>query len=148
MRNLAETLVGRAGELRSLDLALSELDATGPCALALVGEPGMGKTRLLAELCARAEGRGNLVLTGSASELERDFPFWVFVDALDEYLQGLEPRRLATLDETDRAQLAHVFPSFDGHATGASAGLQDEQFRTHRAVRQLLEVLATPKGRR
>jgi ATP/maltotriose-dependent transcriptional regulator MalT len=145
VRNLAETLVGRAGELRSLDLALIELEGTGPCALALVGEPGMGKTRLLAELCARAEGRGNLVLTGSASELERDFPFWVFVDALDEYLQGLEPRRLAALDETDRAQLAHVFPSFDGHAAGAGAGLQDEQFRTHRAVRQLLEVLATPK---
>ena len=28
------------------------------------------------------------MLSGSASELERDLPFWVFVDALDEYVEG------------------------------------------------------------
>jgi hypothetical protein len=38
--NLGETLVGRASELRSLDVALSELERNGPSALALVGEPG------------------------------------------------------------------------------------------------------------
>ena len=63
-------------------------------ALLLLGEPGIGKTRLLAELAARADARGLLVLAGSASELERDLPFWVFVDALDEYVEGLEPQRL------------------------------------------------------
>jgi predicted ATPase len=85
------------------------------------------------------------VLSGSASELERELPFWVFVDALDDYLQGLDPRRLAALDEADRAQLGHLFPSFDDHAAGVGPGLQDERFRTHRAVRQLFELLAVPK---
>ena len=47
-----------------------------------------------------------LVLTGSASELERDLPFWVFVDALDEYVRGLEPRRArARSDDDARAEL-------------------------------------------
>ena len=34
--------------------------------------------------------RGHLVLSGSASELERDLPFSVFVDALDEYVRGID----------------------------------------------------------
>src|SRR5918994_7669410 len=88
---LAEHLVGRTEELGSLDHALSELDRGRSAALELVGEPGIGKTRLLAELAARADDRGHLVLSGSASELERDLPFSVFVDALDEYVRGLSP---------------------------------------------------------
>ena len=83
-----------------------------------MGEPGIGKTRLLAELAARADARGQLVLSGSASELERDLPFWVFVDALDEYAEGLDPRRLEQLDETARTELAHVFPSLSALGNG------------------------------
>ena len=54
MTDLRETLVGRASELSSLDEALAGVDRHGASALALVGEPGMGKTRLLAELRERA----------------------------------------------------------------------------------------------
>ena len=92
------------------DDALSDLDRGRSGALALVGEPGIGKTRLLAELAARADARGQLVLYGSASELERDLPFWVFVDALDEYVAGLEPRRLEALDDDVRASWRSSFP--------------------------------------
>ena len=81
----------------------------------------MGKTRLLAELEQRADAQGRLVLTGSGSELERDLPFGVFVDALDEYLYGLEPRRLANLDETTRGELARIFPALEGAAATTRA---------------------------
>ena len=87
MTRLAEPLVGRAEELRALEAALDRL----PGAVELVGEPGIGKTRLLAELERIADDRGCLVLSGSASELERDLPFWVFVDALEDYVRGLPP---------------------------------------------------------
>src|SRR5205085_204187 len=73
-----DCLVGRADELDSLEQGLDELSRGQPAAIELVGEPGIGKTRLLDELAARAELRGHLVLTGSASELERDLPFSVF----------------------------------------------------------------------
>src|SRR5262245_12191055 len=109
---------------------------------AMLGEPGIGKTRLLTELGARADALGALVLSGSASEFERDLPFWLFVDALDEYVQGVEPSRLDELDADARAELAHVFPSLSGDG---SAVLQAERYRTHRAVRRLLETLAHPK---
>ena len=104
-------LVGRAEELALLDGALADLTRGEWKAVELVGEPGIGKTRLLAELATRAGHREQLVLSGSASELERDLPFWVFVNALDDYVRGLDPRLLDLLDPDVRAELGNVFPS-------------------------------------
>ena len=143
---MAEDLVGRAETCGVIDDVLVETERGRPGALALVGEPGIGKTRLLAELASRADARGCLVLGGSASELERDLPFWVFVDALDEYVEGLPPRRLDALDSEVRSELAEVFPSLSRFAARGGAAFQHERYRTHRAVRELLERLgsATP----
>ena len=141
----AEELVGRTAELAAVDEALAALERGRALALALAddGEPGIGKTSLLAALDARAEERGLLVLSGSASELESDLPFAVFADALDDYVQALEPARLAQLAPDVRAELGQVLPSLDDGA--APAAPQDHRFRTHRAVRRLLEVLAGTK---
>jgi predicted ATP-dependent serine protease len=62
--------VGRADELGSLERILGELDRGCPGAIEVAGEPGIGKTRLLTELAARAAARGHLVLSGAASEFE------------------------------------------------------------------------------
>src|SRR5262245_19856350 len=139
----AERLVGRVDELRSIERLLDELDRGSSCALAVVGEPGIGKTRLLRELAARAEARGHLVLSGSASEVGRDVPFSVFIAALDEYLRSLDPNRLAVLDDRVLAELAQVFPSQSGLADDEVA-LLHERYRSHRAVRELLGCLAGP----
>jgi DNA-binding NarL/FixJ family response regulator len=135
-------LVGRAAELASVVKVLDELDGTNPHTIELVGEPGIGKTRLLSELAARAELRGHLVLSGSASELERALPFSVFVDALDEYLESLDSSEPSSLDQDVQAELAHVFPSLSARAYGHAVALQHERYRSHRAVRALLEHLA------
>jgi ATP/maltotriose-dependent transcriptional regulator MalT len=142
MALVAAHLVGRVEELGLLDEVLAALDQGRATAVEVVGEPGIGKTRLLAELAARADARGMLVLTGSASELERDLPFSVYVDAFDEYLRGLDPSGLTRLDADARTELAHVFPSLSALATGAEVALQHERYRAHRAVRALLEHLA------
>jgi DNA-binding NarL/FixJ family response regulator/tetratricopeptide (TPR) repeat protein len=142
----AEHLVGRAVELDSLERILDALDRGHPGAIELAGEPGIGKTRLLRELVTRAEARGYLVLSGAAAELERDMPFSVFVDALDRYLAGLEPKRLAGLDGQVQAELAQVFPSLWALSAGGDVlALQQERYRSHRAVRALLELLAQTK---
>ena len=99
MGTSAGPLLGRSAELSSIDAALDQLWERRPCALAIVGEPGIGKTRLLSELAARADVRGCIVLRGGASEFERELPFWIFVDALDAYVHALPPERLADLDE-------------------------------------------------
>jgi hypothetical protein len=111
MVHAAAQLIGRPTELDALEQALSRLAHGGPEAIEVVGEPGIGKTRLLAELRERGDARGYLVLSGTASELERDLPFWVFVDALDEYVESLEPGVLELLDESVRSELAQVLPA-------------------------------------
>jgi ATP/maltotriose-dependent transcriptional regulator MalT len=144
VRLLTGHFVGRADELGSLERILDELDRDCPGAIEVAGEPGIGKTRLLREVAVRAEARGHLVLSGAASEFENDLPFSVFVDALDEYVAGLEPDRIAVLDYTVQAELAHVFPSLSALAGGQQVSPQHERYRTHRAVRALLEHLAQP----
>ena len=145
MALLAEHFVGRVDELRSVEQVLGDLDRGRSGAIELVGEPGIGKTGLLRELAARAEQRGHLVLWGSASELEQKLPFSVFVDALDEYVESLEPKRLALLDDDVQAELAHIFPSLSAHAAGRQVALQHERYRSHRAVRELLDQVAAAK---
>jgi len=97
--SVASSFVGRSTELDRLAEALEALERGEPRAVQVVGPAGIGKTRLLAELAAHAEDRGHIVLSGAGAELEQDLPFWVFVDALDEYVEGIEPRRLERLDE-------------------------------------------------
>ena len=135
-------VVGRAAELEAIDRAISELCEGRSTPLAVQGEPGIGKTRLLAELAKRADARGCIVLGGSASELERDLPFWVFVDALDEYVAGLDPQVVGSLPEEVRSEIAYVMPSLSEFATGDAPMVQDERYRAHRAIRELLERLA------
>ena len=72
-------------------------------------------------------------------------PFSVFVDALDEYVAGLEPAWLAALDDDVQAELAHVFPSLSALAAGREVALQHERYRSHRAVRDLLARLAAAR---
>jgi DNA-binding CsgD family transcriptional regulator len=138
---VAKYLVGRAEEIGTLDDVLAAIDGGGPLAVEIVGEPGIGKTRLLAELAHRADTDGHLILSGTASELEQDVPFGMFVDALDEYLRGLESHRFDVLDDQVRNGLANVFPSLSGLATTQGAALRHERHLSHRAVRELLERL-------
>ena len=145
MATVAEPLIGRVEEVDALDRAVSGLAESGAATLVVLGEPGIGKTRILGELAARADEAGQIVLSGSASELESDLPFWVFVDALDEYVMAMEPRRLESLEDDVRAELARLLPSMSDHSASGEIALQDERYRAHRAVRELLERLAATK---
>lgn len=138
-------LVGRERELGELERHLDELRAPRAAVLAISGEPGIGKTRLLAELGARARARGHLVLEGRALEFESEVPFAPFVDALDDHLGRLEARRLARLGGEQLAELAHVFPGLADRPGAAPVALEAERYRLHRAARGLLHALAIPR---
>ncbi|MGZ6719455.1 MAG: helix-turn-helix transcriptional regulator [Solirubrobacteraceae bacterium] len=136
--------VGRTAELDALDAALIALEGGRPRAVELVGPAGIGKSRLLSQLGARAGARGHVVLSGSGAELEQDLPYWVFVDALDDYVEGLDPRRLERLDAATRSELAQFLPAL-ADAGAAPSSVLHERYRTHRAARELLQRLAEPK---
>ena len=145
MATVADELVGRVEELDALNRAVTGLATSGASTLVVLGEPGIGKTRMVSELAERANEEGQIVLSGSASELESDLPFWVFVDALDEYVAAVEPRRLESLEDDVKVELARVLPSFEESAQPGEVALQDERYRAHRAVRELLDRLAATK---
>jgi predicted ATPase len=131
-------IVGRVEELRALDTVLRAARRHRGTFVALAGEPGIGKTSLLAELCARARAGGLPVLQGRAMEFERDVPFGLLVDALDDHVASLPPRRLERLGTERLAELARVFPALAGFA--GPEHLEVERYRLHRAVRALLET--------
>jgi DNA-binding CsgD family transcriptional regulator len=135
-------LVGRDDELAELDGALQDLgDQASLQLVEIAGEAGIGKTRLLDELCRRAEGRGCVVLRGRAAEFERGVPFAPVVDALDAYLATLDPGRLRLPEGDLRDELGAIFPSLRTERTPLT-GVHDERYRAYRAVRELLERLA------
>jgi DNA-binding NarL/FixJ family response regulator len=135
-------LVGRRRELTAVATALQGIGRDARY-VALSGEPGIGKTRMLEELARQGEDRGFTVLTGRGAELERDLPFGVWVDALDDHAAWLGPARLERMLGERVAELARVLPSVDPGDAAPAPALQDERYRAHRAVRALLEQLAT-----
>ena len=134
--------VGRASELDRLDGLLGELDDGAGISLAVAGEPGIGKTRLLADLRDLGSGRGHLVLNGAAAEYESDMPLGVWADALDSYLAARDPRRLEDWDAEMLDVLAGAFPSLANGGWAARGEVADERYRIHHAVRTLLELIA------
>jgi DNA-binding NarL/FixJ family response regulator/tetratricopeptide (TPR) repeat protein len=133
--------VGRETELEQIEAALDALAGGRSGCVALEGEPGIGKTRLLSELRRRAEDRGFLVLAGSAAEFERDVPFSVWVDALDAYVASQQLALDRVWDSELVDELADVLPAVRRRAD-ARDSVADERYRAHRAVRKLLELLA------
>jgi DNA-binding NarL/FixJ family response regulator len=136
-------VVGRDHELAELDRALGRLASRQPWVIQLVGEPGIGKSRLLAELAQRAEERRCLVLVGRAAEFEQDVPFGAIIDALNDHLGALDPAVVRALQPHALHELAHVFPSLSGFADDRSAPRgQADRYRFHYALRAVLERLA------
>jgi DNA-binding CsgD family transcriptional regulator/tetratricopeptide (TPR) repeat protein len=84
-------LIGRDAELRALHTAFEGGVGGQPGVVVLSGEAGVGKSRLIAELVARAGERGVPVLTGSCVDAaEAHLPYLPFAQVLGQ-LRELEP---------------------------------------------------------
>ena len=78
-------LVGRDAELEELNRRWVQARAGRRSVAVLVGEPGIGKTRLAAEFCRSAYAEDALVLLGRCYE-ESLVPYQSFVEALRHYV--------------------------------------------------------------
>jgi len=135
---VADPLVGRTAELERVSAALDAVGKGATRMLVITGEPGIGKSRLLAELAAEAARRGMLTLTGRAAEFEGDLPHGLLIDALDRYLSAVEPRLRRAVGDDSARELAAMFPALAGLAQPGAA-LATERYRAHRAVVALLD---------
>jgi DNA-binding CsgD family transcriptional regulator/tetratricopeptide (TPR) repeat protein len=136
----SQPLVGRRQELSTLDRVLAQLRSGSPGFLEIVGEPGIGKTRLLTEVCTRAEAGGQLVLAGQAEERDRETPLKVVIEAIDHHLA----LRLEQIRPTDL--LAAIFPALASQSPSSAEMPQADRYRLQRAVRTALETLAASSG--
>lgn len=133
-------LVGRDTEVKRLHEALAEAWAGQDRVVAVLGEAGIGKTRLLAELAAEAERRGGSVLLGRAYESERMLPFGPWVGAIRDAGVLTDPGTLDGLAAASRAELARLFP--DLAAGGPGAPHPADQLQLFDALAGLLRGLA------
>jgi DNA-binding SARP family transcriptional activator/tetratricopeptide (TPR) repeat protein len=102
----SEPLVGRDVEIEQLTQALSYVVSQGRCALRLlVGEPGIGKSRLLAAAATRARESGVLLLEAAAYESESIRPFAVWIDALRKLESDVSPAVFGKGDHANRDRL-------------------------------------------
>ncbi|MFC6084359.1 helix-turn-helix transcriptional regulator [Sphaerisporangium aureirubrum] len=148
-------LVGRRDALRAFAQSVDATVTRGFQFRAVVGEPGAGKTRLMAELAAMAGGRGITTLWGRAAEFEQIMPFSALVDALDDHLEARRDELSGRLGAGQARLLAAVFPALAAKmpVPAEGAGHEDDgdqsgmvRYRLYRALRQLIDELATPAG--
>jgi ATP/maltotriose-dependent transcriptional regulator MalT len=120
---------------REQELAL--LHESGSARLVeITGDPGIGKTSLLAEFARARDG----VFSGRATEFEQHVPFAVFLDALADRVAALTAEERDRLGEPAVELVTTVFH-------GGDAGLQGvDRHRLFRAVRTLLEVVSPDTG--
>ena len=79
--------VGRAGELNTLGALVEAARGGQGQAVSILGEAGLGKTRLVGELRARCGGEGVRVLVGRCNPEGRGTPYVPFIEVLGEALQ-------------------------------------------------------------
>lgn len=135
-------LVGRQSELRRLRDALLSQGKSGVSFIALAGEGGIGKTRLIVECLREVRLKGGLVLASKASELERDIPLSALLDSLSH---ALVAEAIRSLGDPWRVVLLTLLPELAEPSAGLTelpvvqpAALQRRLFE---AIRQLFAVL-------
>ena len=125
-------LTGRDAELD----AIVDVLRRRPAAVLIEGEPGMGRTRLLAEIGRRKEFDGGRVLTGACQPLREPFPYGPILEALravgDGPLGPLSP--VAGVLRPLLPELAEALPPRPEPLADPVA----ERHRVFRAVRELL----------
>ena len=139
-------LVGRGAETSRMTAAWAAASAGDPGVLLLVGEAGIGKTRLAAAATATAEATGGMVLSARCYAAERSMFLQPFVDALVGPITSMPPDRLRAMAGTRGATLAGLVPAvaevFGATQPAARLGPEAELRQAYEAVTLVLRGLA------
>ncbi|MFL5841193.1 MAG: AAA family ATPase [Thermoleophilaceae bacterium] len=139
-------LVGRETELEAVGGALEAVVAGAGRLVLVRGQAGIGKTRLLEASRERAAALRIVVIEGRATELESDIPLAAVVDALEARLADVPDARLRDLGDERLDQLGAVIPGLRRRpASSWASGSPGERWQLYRALRDLIDVLATTR---
>ncbi|HEV8628322.1 MAG TPA: AAA family ATPase, partial [Acidimicrobiia bacterium] len=146
LTEVGRIFVGRDGDLQRLTQLWKEA-AAGERRLVLVaGEPGVGKTRLAAEVAARVHHEGAAVLAGRCDE-DLGVPYQPFVEALRHFVDHTPAEDLCRQLGRYGGELVRLVPELAERATDLSTPLRSdpetEQYRLFDAVAAWLGVVTT-----
>jgi DNA-binding winged helix-turn-helix (wHTH) protein/tetratricopeptide (TPR) repeat protein len=129
--------VGRRLELERALSLVGDPDRDRAAAVWLLGEPGIGKTRLAAEVACRAHDDGAMVLYGRCDE-DLAVPYQPFVEALRAYAEGVDDADLLAALGPLPAELVRLVPLLGSRLPAlepvVTADADTEQYRFFEAI--------------
>src|ERR671921_309229 len=115
---MGTSFVGRDRELAVLEECLASALVGRPQLVLCRGQPGIGKTRLAAEVSSRAESAGAMVVWGGAREAGGAPPYWPWRQVLRTVADHVDLRAVAR-EHRLTAELARLAPDlFPGEQEG------------------------------
>jgi class 3 adenylate cyclase len=143
--DMGRIFVGRDGDLGRLTQLWKEAVAGERRVVFLAGEPGVGKTRLAAELAGAVHGAGGLVLAGRCDE-DLGVPYQPFVEALRHFVDHAGRPDLAPRLGRYGGELVRLVPELADPALGLAQPLSSdpatERYRLFDAVAGWLATAA------
>src|SRR5205807_3242427 len=137
-------LVGRASAFNQLIGSFQQAQQGQPQAVLVVGEAGIGKTRLVTEFVAWAQSQGAEVLSGYAIAMGGRLPYQLPVEALRQRMQAENaPENL--VEDLWLAELSRLLPELRVRYPDLPAPTEDglsAKLRLFEAVARLLDALA------
>lgn len=131
-----------ASPLHGRDVVLARLlDPAAPPVVLLTGEAGIGKTRLAAEVAARAAADGVAVLWGAGPDTAGGVPYGAVADALDRWFAGASADERADVG-AEYPELAALLPSLGQVREEGEHTPEEERDRLFRAGALVLGALA------
>ena len=135
------SFVGRAGELGSLAAAYARTAEAGPAWVLIGGEPGIGKSRLVAEFLSQSVPSGARVLTGGAPIAGQELPFAPFLAAFRGTLRAPLDSQLAVRIAPVIPVLATLFPALGNAATADGPEVEAAELGRARLFEAILELI-------
>jgi DNA-binding SARP family transcriptional activator len=139
LTRLDAPLIGREYELIRIRATLHDLAKRQGHVVFVLGEAGLGKTRLVSELAALALAGGARVIVGRAYETAQVLAFGPWVDALRAAI-ATDPDVIETLEPAWRAELRRLLPEVHPRAARPTPS---DVTRLFEAVSRFLERFAT-----
>jgi ATP/maltotriose-dependent transcriptional regulator MalT len=138
----AAVVVGREVELERLTRAIDDARGGRATAVLVVGEGGVGKTRLIGEVAATGRQRGIAVLAGRAP-IASPSAFSVVSEALRSWLRG---HPSPALESPFNRGLRLVLPEWDDDGDRAELSAAQLRMLALEAVVQLVRAIAITNG--
>ena len=135
-------IFGRESELAVLSDALVRSLESIPQLVLLVGEPGIGKTRLVEEVADSASDQNMKVVWGASLDGGGAPPHWPWIQILESLERQLEGG-IAALDSPAVTSLAKLVPGIVAPGENDTATESEDEFAIARAIRDVVSRTAT-----